>query len=78
MASDILSPGVSAVTSGQISTIGNRSYTVLLSTAMVDVRDVKGHYQQDCVLFDSGSMANFISLGCVTRLGLSHGSMSVQ
>ncbi|KAB0801397.1 hypothetical protein PPYR_05751 [Photinus pyralis] len=44
--------------------------TVLLSTAVVNVKDIRGNYQPVRLLIDSGSMINFISDNCVNRLGL--------
>nr|CAI5816936.1 unnamed protein product [Callosobruchus analis] len=44
--------------------------TVLLSTAIVEIRYYTGQFQKVRVLFDSGSMANFISEKCANRLDL--------
>lgn len=43
---------------------------VMLSTAEVDIQDVSGKYVKIRILLDTGSMANFITEECVTRLGL--------
>lgn len=43
---------------------------VLLSTALIKVKDCKGRYQMCRALIDSGSQANFISEACIHRLGL--------
>ncbi|XP_053968764.1 uncharacterized protein LOC128870195 [Anastrepha ludens] len=47
-----------------------RERTVLLTTALVQVRDCSGHWQPSRLLFDSGSPASFVTESCVQRLGL--------
>ena len=44
--------------------------TVLLPTAEVEVKDIRGNFQLVRVLLDTGSMANLIFESCVNRLGL--------
>ncbi|XP_036347034.1 uncharacterized protein LOC118756375 [Rhagoletis pomonella] len=50
---------------------------VLLSTALVRVRDCAGQWQTARLLFDSGSHASFVTEACVQRLGLPRKSSSV-
>nr|CAI5827299.1 unnamed protein product [Callosobruchus analis] len=68
------SQGVSCMTSCITTSLQT---TVLLSTAVVDILDAQGHFQKVRVLFDSGSMANFISESCANRLGLKRSHISV-
>nr|CAI5824413.1 unnamed protein product [Callosobruchus analis] len=68
------SQGVSSMTSCITTSLQT---TVLLSTAVVDILDAQGHFQKVRVLFDSGSMANFISESCANRLGLKRSHISV-
>lgn len=46
------------------------STTILLSTAIVEVLDVRGNFQKIRALLDTGSQTSFISLKCANRLGL--------
>lgn len=46
------------------------STTVLLSTALIEIKDCRGNFQIIRVLMDSASQGNFISEKCVNRLGL--------
>lgn len=55
------------VFNGMVSSKGN---VVLLSTAIIDILDNRGHYQKIRVLLDSGSQANFITQKCLNKLGL--------
>lgn len=56
--------------SSRTALVSNTSKTVLLSTAVVEVKDSWGSYQQVRILLDSGSQSNFISSKCCKRLGL--------
>ncbi|XP_064214925.1 uncharacterized protein LOC135267108 [Tribolium castaneum] len=47
------------------------SQSVLLSTAVVEVQDSLGQFQEVRILLDSASQANFITKNCAERLGLS-------
>jgi len=49
---------------------GNTTYQVLMSTALVKVRDITGTLQLCRVLIDSAADASFISEKCIQRLGL--------
>ncbi|XP_004521657.1 uncharacterized protein LOC101451129 [Ceratitis capitata] len=51
--------------------------TVLLSTALVKIRDCTGKWQPARLLFDSGSHASFVTESCVQRLGLSRSPSTV-
>lgn len=51
--------------------------TVMLSTAMVQVRNHQGVFRSCRILLDCGSQANFISKGFMTKLGLTPRSLSV-
>lgn len=44
--------------------------TVLLSTAIVEVLDVRGNFQRVRALLDPGSQTSFLTLKCANRLGL--------
>ncbi|XP_030759181.1 uncharacterized protein LOC115884669 [Sitophilus oryzae] len=59
------------------STLSTKQSTVLLSTAIVDIKDIRGNFQQIRILFDSASMANFITEKCVNRLGLPRKRFSI-
>ncbi|XP_074028529.1 uncharacterized protein [Leptinotarsa decemlineata] len=48
----------------------NMNTTILLSTALIEVLDARGDYQQIRALLDSGSQINIISQSCCNRLGL--------
>lgn len=52
------------------SAITNVNSTILLSTAEVEIKDAQGRFQIVRILFDSGSMANFMTQDCANRLGL--------
>lgn len=68
---DIVLPSTSGMSSLAGVTASPRCFTtVLLSTALVEVLDVRGNYQKIRVLLDSGSQTSFISLKCANRLGL--------
>lgn len=54
-----------------------KQHTVLLSTAQVDVRDIRGNFQKVRVLLDTASMANFISEKCANKLGLKRYNVAV-
>ncbi|XP_036347063.1 uncharacterized protein LOC118756404, partial [Rhagoletis pomonella] len=51
--------------------------SVILSTALVKIRDCAGHWQTARLLFDTGSHASFVTEACVQRLGLTRSSSSV-
>ncbi|XP_054729181.1 uncharacterized protein LOC129238173 [Anastrepha obliqua] len=51
---------------------------VLLSTALVKVRDCSGNWQPARALFDSGSHASFVTEACVQRLGLPRSTSEVN
>lgn len=44
--------------------------SVLLSTALVEVLDIRGHYQKIRALIDTGSQTSLIAQKCANRLGL--------
>ncbi|XP_011858745.1 PREDICTED: uncharacterized protein LOC105556271 [Vollenhovia emeryi] len=67
--SDISSVATTHATGGE----GN----VILSTAIAQARDHQGVLRPCRILLDCGSQANFISQGCLTRLGLVPRSLSV-
>lgn len=54
------------------------SFSVLLSTARIQIRDRRGSFQPVRCLLDSGSMISFITLKCARRLGLNAESSPVQ
>lgn len=51
---------------------------VLLSTARIEVLDNRGTYQPLRCMLDTGSMSSFITSKCVSRLGLTPTTTSVQ
>ncbi|KAJ8912621.1 hypothetical protein NQ315_000491 [Exocentrus adspersus] len=61
---------------GIVSTTTN----VLLSTAVMDIQDIRGNYQRVRVLLDYGSQTSYISQKCFNRLGLTrfNCSLSIQ
>lgn len=59
------------------STKPSQQSTVLLSTAEVEIRDIRNNFQRVRVLIDTASMANFISEACCNRLGLARSHFSI-
>ncbi|KAF5282303.1 hypothetical protein FQR65_LT14357 [Abscondita terminalis] len=72
------------INSESINVLTNATLTytspVLLSTATIEMLNSRGNYQRFRVLFDSGSMSNFISESCLNKLGLPrrHTSVSIE
>nr|CAH7735347.1 unnamed protein product [Callosobruchus chinensis] len=56
--------------SGSSNIVSTSACHILLSTAIVHVKDVSGSFQQCRVLLDSGSQSNFITETACKRLGL--------
>ena len=56
----------------------NKPNQVMLSTAMVEVKDYKGNYRKCRVLLDSASHSNFIIKQCCKRLKLPTQQINVQ
>lgn len=73
---DISFPSTSAQVNSLTNVLPSKT-TVLLSTAMVDILDVRGNYQSVRVLLDSGSQTNIISQKCLNRLGLPSSPLSL-
>lgn len=51
--------------------------TILLSTALISVCDVKGNFQTCRALIDNGSQVSIITEKCLNRLGLPHTQTSI-
>lgn len=76
--SPLLSPSTSELGSAPqpelvTQTLANFTCTpteVLLSTALVEVRDIRGHYQTIRAIIDTGSQTSLITQKCSNRLGL--------
>ena len=56
----------------------SKTSTVLLATAIAEIRDGMGNFQTIRVLLDPGSQCNFISEKCLRRLGLPRRSFSTS
>lgn len=52
--------------------------TVLLSTAIIDIRDARGIYHSIRALFDSASQCLFISNNCCNKLGLTRKNLPLD
>lgn len=74
---DIMSPSTSTAVNSLSNVISSKA-TVLLSTARVDILDVRGHYQSVRVLLDCASQTNIISQKCLNRLGLPCSNISLS
>ncbi|XP_017474551.1 PREDICTED: uncharacterized protein LOC108365103 [Rhagoletis zephyria] len=68
---------ISSCLSSGSSPLPSTQRIVLLSTALVRVRDFAGQWQTARLLFDSGSHASFVTEACVQRSGLPRKSSSV-
>lgn len=88
IASSVTSPSTStAITNStptsHVSSLTNilpQNSTVLLSTAVIEICDVYGHFHKVRALLDSASQASFITERCANRLGLprSRSSLSIH
>ncbi|XP_053954492.1 uncharacterized protein LOC128860779 [Anastrepha ludens] len=67
----------SACLNSKVNPMHKPQNAVLLSTALVKVRDSADRWQNARLLFDSGSHATFITEACVQRLGLARKSSSI-
>ncbi|KAJ8980478.1 hypothetical protein NQ317_013231 [Molorchus minor] len=63
-------PSTSQCSPGNFCGVGSTRTNVLLSTAVVEILDIRGHYQQARVLLDSGSQTSYISQKLFKKLGL--------
>lgn len=73
-----ISSSQSTIESPTVNLLSRIQTTVLLSTAIIDIRDSSGKYRPIRALLDSASQCSFISSNCCNKLGLTRKNLSLD